>query len=380
MDDNGDRGAGSIRRYRWALFGVLTLVFLLVAVGARHREQGALDERVGAAERFAEDRASAAFSAITTKDVARPMIGPAYRDVIVPVQAEVMTDPGVARVRIWSPDGTLLFSTDERETIGRVRLADDLAISTALGGRTTSRLVTIPYRPATVGPEAIGTDLFQTFSPLHVADRVSIQGAVETDQFWEPIRADASSPWRTVQRLLLALAALSAVVAIALFRVRPRGSSIALADESLMLPAFQTERSGDRGASAAMANADHEPPVRDKEDAKSDLEGTDADLARDASLAALEQRVGAAERRAQDAEKRLQKLSDEVAAAPGDAGVSTPSGPGGDSSSPKPDREPEPEDPLAPDQGLPQAQATELRARLARTAARKKPGGGREDA
>jgi hypothetical protein len=369
MGDIEHRRAASIRRFRWALFGVLALVLLILAVEARHRERADLDDRVAVAERSAEDRAIAAFSALTVKDTARPMLGPTYREVIIPVQAEVMTDPGIARVRVWSTDGTLLFSTDERETIGKVRLADDLAISTALEGRTTSRLVTIPYRLAAVGPGSTTTDLLQTFSPLHVSDRVSVQGAVETDQFWEPIRAEALSPWRTVQVALLALATLSAAVAIALLRVRVRGATTPATDEDVEYEGVEPE--GARETETGMASS----PTSRETIAHSGQDLADTDLVRDASLAALEQRVGAAERRAQEAEHRLQQLSDQVAATPAFSEPSMPSDRNDDRSPPPVDPAAATEDPVGSAAGRPETQAAELRARLARTAARKKPGG-----
>ncbi len=75
------------------------------------------------------------------------------------------------------------------------------------------------------------------------------------------------------------------------------------------------------------------------------------------ALEALHDRVEVAERRALDAERRLQELSEQVKA--GRTGA-VPSEPPLESAS----------------IGSPPAEADDLRARLARTAARKKPGGG----
>ena len=75
-------------------------------------------------------------------------------------------------------------------------------------------------------------------------------------------------------------------------------------------------------------------------------------------LGALDDRVQVAERRALDAERRLQELSEQVQA----------SRPGTDTSE-------EPLEPVGSTETAPPA-ANDLRARLARTAARKKPGGG----
>lgn len=364
MEGTGVGRGISIRRYRWVFWGVLAIACLLLAVLARHREREALDDQVRQAQINAEDHANTALSTVTTNDVSRPMVGPTYREVIVPVQAEAMTDPRVARVRIWSPDGTLLFSTDERETIGRVRLADDLAISTALQGHTTSRLIITPYRAATVGPPAVDTELFLTFSSLHVSDRVSIQGVVETDQFWEPMRSASSSPWRLFQGVLIALSVPFGLLALVSFRRRH------LARTEVAPAPIATRAPAPLAASMKPGVLPQPAPVSaaDAED--------EAPSERDASLAALEVRVDAAEQRALEAEQRLQVLADDVST-PARVAAGDGSAPGTGSSVGA--AEADPGEPEPSDDDPPLTQAAELRERLARTAARKKPGGARDE-
>jgi hypothetical protein len=81
---------------------------------------------------------------------------------------------------------------------------------------------------------------------------------------------------------------------------------------------------------------------------------------RASALAALERRVETAERRALEAERRLKELSDEVAASAGRR----------------------PKDPMPGEAHRATANefdAADLRSRLARTAARKKPGSAQDD-
>ena len=101
---------------------------------------------------------------------------------------------------------------------------------------------------------------------------------------------------------------------------------------------------------ARVAEAERE---RDAADARAQAAETRAQ-----ELEALGDRVEVAERRALDAERRLQELSEQVhAGRPGTEVSEAPLEPVGSTE-------------MAP------AAATDLRARLARTAARKKPGGG----
>jgi uncharacterized protein involved in exopolysaccharide biosynthesis len=101
---------------------------------------------------------------------------------------------------------------------------------------------------------------------------------------------------------------------------------------------------------ARLAEAERE---RDAAEARAQAAETRAQ-----ELGALDDRVEVAERRALDAERRLQELSEQVQAGrPGTKVSEAPLEPGGST---------EVDSPAAKD----------LRARLARTAARKKPGGG----
>jgi len=164
---------------------------------------------------------------------------------------------------------------------------------------------------------------------------------------------------------LILAAALAATTALAL---RPAHDLAAAPDE----PSGH-ERS-DEETGVALAEVAHE---RDVSMARASDAEERARLAGDrlASLAPLERRVEIAERRALDAERRLDEIDERVGAATiGDAQASD-----GDSEVSTGDHGPE--ESAAPGSGQgasgePSAaarQAAELRARLARTAARKKP-------
>jgi hypothetical protein len=189
-------------------------------------------------------------------------------------------------------------------------------------------------------------------------------------RWWRPIVA------ATVGLVLFAAAAftsaarsastLQVLAIVALFLAAALAATTAAPDE----PSGH-ERS-DEEIGVALAEVAHE---RDVSMARASDAEERARLAGDrlASLAPLERRVEIAERRALDAERRLDEIDERVGAATiGDAQA-----PIGDSEVSNGDHGPE--EPAAPGQGAsgePSAaarQAAELRARLARTAARKKP-------
>ena len=97
------------------------------------------------------------------------------------VQAYVLTDPTVARVRLWSPDGTLLFSTDRADNPGDT--SKDPLIANAAGGSVQSRLAEEELSPPpTVEGSRRIAPLFQTFTPLRVRGSANVVGAVEVEQ------------------------------------------------------------------------------------------------------------------------------------------------------------------------------------------------------
>src|SRR6185503_5941194 len=90
-----------------------------------------------------------------------PLEGSRRESLFAEVQAYVLTDPTVARVRLWSPDGTLLFSTDGADKPGEQ--STDPTIATAVGGSVQSRLAAESLSPPpTVQGNRESTPLFQT--------------------------------------------------------------------------------------------------------------------------------------------------------------------------------------------------------------------------
>jgi hypothetical protein len=95
-----------------ALFVALTLL------AASNGRAALSDEQTQAPARAVGYTQTVLFDALDADLLADQIRGPDYRDLIIEVTGGIMTDVGFARVRIWSPDGTLLFSTESLEQIG----------------------------------------------------------------------------------------------------------------------------------------------------------------------------------------------------------------------------------------------------------------------
>jgi hypothetical protein len=129
------------------------------------------------------------------------------------VQGFVLTDPAVARVRLWTAEGALFFSTDPAERRGGT--SQDRAIAGAAGGVASSRLaVEALTPPPTEGGGRQATPLFQTFAPLRVSGSTNAVGAVEVEQLAAALEDRANDPWWLVQSVASGVTVALALIAL----------------------------------------------------------------------------------------------------------------------------------------------------------------------
>jgi hypothetical protein len=208
--------AGSPSSTRRVLLLLVVLAGALVALAIVQRDR-ALQKEYDDAQRRAELYAVTVFrNSLGPGDVATPLEGSRRESLFAEVQAYVLTDPPVARIRLWSPDGTLLFSTDGADEPGG--RSTDPTISSAAEDSVQSRLAAEPLSsPPTGTGHREATPLFQTFVPLRVRGSADVVGAVEVEQFAAALQERADDPWWPVQAgasgatVLLALLALVSV-------------------------------------------------------------------------------------------------------------------------------------------------------------------------
>ena len=317
-------------RIGYLVWGGLAALCLLLFMVAREQERTALTARVVAAERRALLYGDTVLQrALTARDVSTALAGTTYRNLQAVVQERVFDDPLVARVRLWSPDGTLLFSTaaNERRKIGRLRVNQDPAITAAAGGAVTSRLATEPFARSSTG-DAAQTDLFETFVPLRVTDRTDVLGAVQFDQYFDAGRSAAAGPWRAVQWACAGLAVMFGAVTLRSFRRRSEEPVLTVpASRPAAPPPARTEeptrRGGELEAASVTSKSEHDQAIaalraehEETVDAlKAELAATSAATSENERLTVVERRVAEAEDRASDAERSVVDLEAMLAAA-----------------------------------------------------------------
>ncbi|MDH5224044.1 MAG: hypothetical protein OEW46_04650, partial [Actinomycetota bacterium] len=198
---SGGRALNAIRRGR-RTFVTLLLVCLVLVAGATFLGTRSLEQAESQAQITAKGLANAGVASVLVPGQVTGTIGGATaRDLLSRLQRGVLADGTAFRVRVWSPSGDLLFSTDAGDESDAVSGNLD-AIYAAT--RNSGRISSIASSDGQV---------FATFVPLRLGQTGSI-GAVEVDQGYERIATSASSPWRLLRTIGIVGAALSLLLVI----------------------------------------------------------------------------------------------------------------------------------------------------------------------
>lgn len=186
----------------FALIGV-------VIVGLRARDVRAREERAAAtrAQLVANEVIG---PTLTASDLAGPITGARHDVIREQVRNVQLADPGILRIKIWGPDGTVLFSDDDAEVGTRPGIEPDLR--GALAGELQSDISDLTA-VENVGDQGLGSRLFETYVPFRPGMQGPVAGAIEVYQDYSLIQAEIDRLTRTLSiSLVVGLLALYAVV------------------------------------------------------------------------------------------------------------------------------------------------------------------------
>ncbi len=205
-----------VSRYVWV---VLTVGCLLGWFSARQGQTTALRDQLSAAQAQTRHIADTVLFNNLSHDAMTNLIpSPLYRDIYVALQSQVFTDATVARVRVWTPDGILQYSTHERDQVGLLQTQDKTLIDQAMKGQSVSAKVLTKFSAASTGNDQTPTNLLEVFVPLHVPDWISVTGVVEVDYYYDHFVQAAHQPWFNIMVVLLGLAVLCLLMTLLSFR------------------------------------------------------------------------------------------------------------------------------------------------------------------
>ncbi len=190
------RDSGKASRLVWGGVGVL----LLLVLGASFLMMGrARDDAEADAQLRAEQFAVSVITPeLTPELVSKDILGPDYRALLATVQEGMAAEPNVVRVRIWKPDGDLIFSTAARDDIEEFNAVNDPQIAAAADGQTVSIVAEADAAPP-AGLEGSDEKLFVTYVPLQFTNDADPSGVIEVDQGYAAIDEEANKLWRPVQ-------------------------------------------------------------------------------------------------------------------------------------------------------------------------------------
>lgn len=240
------------RKSRYVLLGVGVLLSGLLAMSFMLSGTG-IEDAEATAETRAEQFADAfLFTELTPDVLARDIMGTPYRDLLISVQAGILSDHRVVRLRIWKAGGDLIFSTAQRDKVDEFFARENAEIARASQGEIVST-ATGQRVPPVDGLDGSDEKLYQTYLPLELDGAVTPYAVVQIDQRYASIEDAANRIWRLVQMfLILALVGFAGVAAISL-RQTP-GAEPASADRQ---PRRSREERRQRDEEARALSAEH---------------------------------------------------------------------------------------------------------------------------
>jgi len=186
------RGTSIVWRFAITSF----IVFGLIGVGIAALRAGDLR---ASSEQAAQVRAeliagSVIAPLLTPADLSGPIRGARYHDLDRAIHEFAMEDAGVERVKVWSPDGAILFSNDPEQVGLHPELEEDL--HEALEGEIASEISDLD-EPENASERLLADQLFETYVPISLSEN---SGPDEVDAVIE-IYQDYSAIQQEIGRL-----------------------------------------------------------------------------------------------------------------------------------------------------------------------------------
>lgn len=184
-----------VRLFFWAVLVVVCTAAVLVA--RQQQQQGLVRKGEAAQERAVRYTNNALVDRIDADRANRPFGGSGYDSLLADVRRDLLTDQRVLRVRIWRPDGLLVFTTDDPDVIGKLTSTDE-GVRAGFKGEIASVVSTETLAPDPSSTPA-RTELLATYVPMRSSDEDGVYAVVEIDNDYGLLREGTSRPWSQMQ-------------------------------------------------------------------------------------------------------------------------------------------------------------------------------------
>jgi len=202
-----------VRLFFWAVLVVVCVAAVLVA--RQQQQQGLARKAEAAQERAVRYTDNALVGRVDADRVSRSFEGSGYDSLLADVRRELFTDQRILRVRIWRPDGLLVFTTDDPEEIGKLTSTDE-GLRAGLKGEISSVVTSETFAPdLSSTPER--TELLASYVPMRASDKDHVYAVVEIDNDYGLLLEGTSRPWSQMQAAFGIVAILCLVMAVLSF-------------------------------------------------------------------------------------------------------------------------------------------------------------------
>ncbi len=182
-----ERLRGTSMVWRFAVTSLV--VFLLIGVGIAAMRAGDLrarseDAAAVKAELIAE---SVIASQLQPGDLDGPIRGERYRELDRAIRRFLFEEAGVERIKVWSLDGTVLFSNDPAQVGLTPEPEEDLM--EAIHGEIASEISELD-EPENVSERKLADQLFETYVPVRLTGDRPVDAVIEVYQDYSAIQGE----------------------------------------------------------------------------------------------------------------------------------------------------------------------------------------------
>src|SRR5690349_10835037 len=140
-------------------------------------------------------------SQLTGPELQSGQLSDAHKEALDSALTTKRLDDGLARIKIWNRNGTVVYSDKEGQVGNRYQLFPDL--HTALTGKTVATVTRLSKLEAANGQQA-GDKVLQIYVPIEKVDNAPPLGAINFFLPYGPIATEVSHETRTLYMLLVA--------------------------------------------------------------------------------------------------------------------------------------------------------------------------------
>lgn len=177
-----------------ASLGVLLIIGVGVSMITAHNLRRGKEEAAAFHAQFVADAVLAPF--LQPSDLEGPVSGARFEEIDLFVRDHVLSDGQVVRIKIWRPDGTIVYS-DDRELVGTTYPEERVELHEVLEQGIHNEVSDLE-KAENVGERVEADRLYESYLPLRLEGQAAPAAVAEFYQDYAPIQAEVDRQFRTL--------------------------------------------------------------------------------------------------------------------------------------------------------------------------------------